>query len=82
MMSIHIKEELILVLMSLYGGLVLAMVYDSLRIFRNIFKISIVRVIIEELIFWIIAAYFIFGLIIKYNYGRLRMYVVAGSYYR
>ena len=67
-MSPAINEELLVLAMCAYGGLVLMVCYDAIRIFR--------RVIVEDVIFWTVAALFIFQIFFKYNYGRPRYYGV------
>ena len=62
--------------MDAYGGLVLMVCYDAIRIFRRVFRASIIRVIVEDVIFWTVAALFIFQMFFKYNYGRPRYYGV------
>lgn len=76
-MSPQISEELMLLLMSAYGGLVLVVCYDVIRIFRRIFTASIIRVLIEDIIFWTAASIFMFNILLKYNYGRPRYFAVG-----
>lgn len=78
-MSPQIHEEVTLLLMSMYGGLVLILCYDGMRIFRRIFSASIYRVIIEDIIFWSIASIFMFDIFLKYNYGRPRYYAIGAT---
>ena len=78
-MSPQIHEEVTLLLMSMYGGLVLILCYDGMRIFRRIFLASIYRVIIEDIIFWSIASIFMFDIFLKYNYGRPRYYAIGAA---
>lgn len=78
-MSSQINEELILLLMSMYGGLVLIVCYDSIRILRRIFKASTLRVIIEDVIFWAVASIFMFDILLKYNYGRPRYFAIGAA---
>ncbi|MFQ9516698.1 MAG: spore cortex biosynthesis protein YabQ [Eubacterium sp.] len=78
-MSPQINEELILLLMSMYGGLVLILCYDSIRIFRRLFSASIFRVIVEDFIFWTVAAIFMFNILLKYNYGRPRYFAIGAA---
>lgn len=73
-----IKDEITLVLMSFYCGIVFAIVYDGIRILRKLIKPSVVRVIVEDIIYWICVAYIFFGMLIEQNYGRMRFYPVAG----
>ena len=75
-MSPAINEELLVLAMCAYGGLVLMVCYDAIRIFRRVFRASIIRVIVEDVIFWTVAALFIFQIFFKYNYGRPRYYGV------
>lgn len=78
-MSPQIKEELLVLAMCGYGGLVLIFCYDVIRIFRRVFRASIVRVITEDIIFWTVASLFIFQIFFKYNYGMPRYYGVLAA---
>ena len=49
-MSPAINEELLVLAMCAYGGLVLMVCYDAIRIFRRVFRASIIRVIVEDVI--------------------------------
>ena len=51
-MSPQISQEGLLIVMSLYGGLVLAVCYDMVRVCRRIFKVGIVSMIIQDVIYW------------------------------
>ncbi|MCI9126339.1 MAG: hypothetical protein HFG28_04000 [Eubacterium sp.] len=75
-MSLQISEESMLIVMSVYGGLVLVLCYDVIRILRRIFYVGIVRIIIEDIIFWMVAAIFMFNIYLKYNYGRPRFFSI------
>ena len=50
-MSPAINEELLVLVMCAYGGLVLMVCYDAIRIFRRVFRASIIRVIVEDVSF-------------------------------
>ena len=75
-MSLQISEESMLIVMSVYGGLVLVLCYDGIRVLRRIFYVGIVRIIIEDIIFWMVAAIFMFNIYLKYNYGRPRFFSI------
>lgn len=75
-MSPQIGEEAMLILMSVYGGLVLILCYDVIRIFRRIFPAKIFRVIVEDVIYWTCASIFMFNIFLKYNYGRPRFFSI------
>ena len=78
-MSPHIGEEVLLLFMSIYGGLVLVLCYDLIRVIRRVFKASMLRVIIEDVIFWTVAAIFMFNIFLKYNYGRPRYFAIGAA---
>ena len=75
-MSLQISEEAMLIVMSVYGGFVLVLCYDAIRVFRRIFSVGWVRIIIEDIIFWTVAAIFMFNIYLKYNYGRPRFFSI------
>lgn len=75
-MSLQISEESMLIVMSVYGGLVLVLCYDVIRVLRRIFYVGIVRIIIEDIIFWMVVAIFMFNIYLKYNYGRPRFFSI------
>ena len=74
--SLLIKEELIMLAVSLYCGIVLVICYDVLRIFRRVFRASWIRYILEDVIFGVAGAIYVFRLLLKYNYGGIRYYSV------
>lgn len=76
-MSQQIGEEAMLILMSVYGGLVLIVCYDVIRIFRRIFPAKMFRVIVEDIIYWTCASIFMFNIFLKYNYGRPRFFSIV-----
>lgn len=76
-MSSQIGEETLLLLVSCYGGLVLILCYDFIRILRRIFRASQFRIIVEDIIFWTTASIYIFNIFLKYNYGRPRYFAVG-----
>ena len=51
-MSPAINEELLVLAMCAYGGLVLMVCYDAIRIFRRVFRASIIRVIVEDFLYF------------------------------
>ena len=75
-MSGQISEEAMLILMSIYGGIVLIICYDVVRILRRIFPAKLFRVIVEDAIYWTFASIFMFNIFLKYNYGKPRFFSV------
>lgn len=65
---------------SILCGAALAMCYDFIRIFRRIVKHGAIIMAIEDIIFWILAAFIMFGVILFTNNGDVRWYAVAGMF--
>ncbi len=78
-MSGRIGEELQLLAVSVYAGLVFALCYDVIRIFRRVFPASMIRSIIEDVLFWTAAAVYLFQLFLRYNYGSPRYYGIGAT---
>ena len=73
-MSAQIGEEIRLLFISFYCGIVLIVSYDIIRIFRRIRYASIMRSIVEDVVFWSAAAIYLFQMFLKYNFGRPRYF--------
>lgn len=61
-------------------GAALALCYDFIRIFRRIVKHGAIIMAIEDIIFWIAAAFIMFGVVLFTNNGDVRWYAVAGMF--
>ena len=78
-MNEQILEELQLLAVSIYAGLVFILCYDVIRIFRRVFPASMARSIIEDVLFWTAAAIYLFQLFLRYNYGSPRYYGIGAT---
>lgn len=76
MMSPKIIEELLVVGNAFVGGAFITVVYDGLRIFRRIFYHGNFWIGLEDLIFWIWTAFWIFSVLYRGNDGELRFYTL------
>lgn len=77
-MSVAIGSELHHFLNSLWYGVVLFGVYDGLRIFRAIFPHGNWMVGLEDFVFWIWAAFYVFSHFFVDTYGTVRGYQLLG----
>ena len=77
-MSMQIRFEAWLLLLSLLVGCWLMLVYDLLRVLRLMIKHSSFVMGIEDFFYWIYAATFM--LLYELNDGGVRMYAVAGVF--
>ena len=73
-MSAAIGSELHHVLNCLWYGVVLFMVYDALRIFREMIRHAAWVIGLEDLLFWIWAAFYLFSRFFVDTYGTVRGY--------
>jgi len=76
--SIIVNEEVHLFIQAAFTGMVLFAFYDVLRIFRRICSHGIVWVSIEDVLYWIFCALYIFSVILKENSGIFRSFFVVG----
>lgn len=76
MMSQVILGELRVVGVALLSGAVITIVYDLLRIFRRVISHGNLWIGIEDFVFWIWTALWIFSVLYRENDGNLRMYTI------
>lgn len=77
-MNQEIIPELRFFLASIALGLLFALAYDVLRIFRRILKQNLLAVSAEDFLFWLFAGLMGFRVIYVYNYGIVRWYALFG----
>lgn len=76
MMSQVILGELRVVGVAILSGAVITIIYDVLRIFRRVISHGNLWIGIEDFIFWLWAAFWIFSVLYRENDGNLRMYTM------
>lgn len=67
-----------LLLASLCFGAALMMLYDIVRIFRNIVKHGTILMAVEDILYWLLCAVGIFAMLYQENDGLLRWFVFGG----
>ncbi|WP_230397800.1 spore cortex biosynthesis protein YabQ [Novisyntrophococcus fermenticellae] len=72
------SRELLLFVKSIWYGALLVLTYDVLKISRNVIRHSSAFVALEDLLFWIFCALFLFARYFQENSGILRGYLGAG----
>ena len=77
-MSAAIGSELHHFLNCLWYGVVLFVIYDGLRIFRTTIRHTYWLIGLEDLIFWIWAAFYLFSHFFVDTYGAVRGYQILG----
>ncbi|WDV45546.1 spore cortex biosynthesis protein YabQ [Clostridiaceae bacterium M8S5] len=77
-MYVLTKDQVIIFLTTVYGGLIIGFIYDLYRVFRFFIRPKRVATIIEDLLFWILVSIISVGILFYSNWGQLRGYVFIG----
>lgn len=77
--SSDIIQELWLLGEAFLLGILLMMVYDVLRFLRHLIPHHGMVMVVEDLLFWVIASLSIFYLLYLENAGRVRLYAIGGT---
>ena len=75
---LQIRGELVIFLVSVVTGIMLRLVYRSISIFRQLVEHSLFIIGIEDIIFWLGAALYVFVQIYHTSDGSIRWYFVLG----
>lgn len=78
-MSAEIINESHFLLYSIFAGVIITMVYDIIKIVRNVIPHDGFFIAIEDTIFWIFASLYLFSMLYKMNNGTVRWFAIAGS---
>lgn len=73
------SEENMFLLYAFGSGILITAVYDILRIGRRVLPHKGLLVSLEDLVFWIFCALYIFGLMHRESNGSLRWFAVMGA---
>ncbi len=65
--------------MAVLLGAGLLLLYDFLRIFRRILRHNTVGIAMEDILFWLFCALWMFGFMYRYNEGIIRGFLVFGA---
>lgn len=72
------NRELVLLLQSVWMGVLLLIFYDILRIFRGVIPHRNSWITAQDLCYWILAGLYIFCKMYQENHGMIRLFVFAG----
>lgn len=78
-MSAYMGRELILFAKSVWYGSFLFFLYDCLRILRRTVPHTGAVIAVEDLLYWMGAAFFLFSVFFRENSGILRGYLFVGT---
>jgi len=67
-------------ILSVFGGMLLVFIYDIFRIKRKAFKTNNLVTYLEDILYWIIAAGVMFGIVYFSNDGEIRGFLFLGIF--
>ena len=76
MMSQVILNELRVAVVAFFSGALITIVYDVIRIFRRLISHGNFLIGVEDFLFWMWTALWIFSVLYRENDGNLRMYTL------
>lgn len=76
--SEDIHQEILFLLISLALGEGLVVFYDVFRIFRRIIPHGVIWISVEDILYWIVCALLVFGMIFQTNDGLVRGFSIGG----
>ncbi len=79
-MNEAITVELRFFLISIYWGGLILVIYDLLRILRNIIRHNKIIIAIEDILYWIICGILIFQMMYKHYNGIIRAFSILGMF--
>ncbi len=79
-MILSLNEQAKIFLMSIILGLISGAVYDGIKIFRIAIKHNNIFVQIEDAIFWVAMAFFVFSVMLSRNFGEIRFFNIIGIF--
>ena len=74
-----VSTQAYIFLYSVLIGMFIAFIYDIFRIKRKVIKTGVLFIYIEDLLFWIIVAIFVFIHVCYFNDGEFRFYILTGA---
>lgn len=75
-LSLHAQAELFL--LTIFLGGILGLVYDGLRVFRHALPHKPFWVQLEDGLFWLLAIFSVFGVMLRASAGEIRFFTILG----
>ena len=73
-----IREEMIVFLVAAASGAIVRLAYQCIRCFRRIIEHKLLAVSVEDMIFWVCSAIYMFVQIYHTSDGSIRWYFILG----
>ncbi len=79
-MILSLNEQARLFLFVILAGTLIGATYDALRIFRKMIPHSMLLIQLEDALYWLGTAFFLFFMLLQQNYGEIRFFVIIGVF--
>ena len=79
-MNEAIAIEMRFFVISILWGCLILVIYDLLRIFRNIIRHNKIAIGIEDILYWILCGVLIFKMMYKHYNGIIRAFSILGMF--
>lgn len=80
MVYTEIVKQAHLFAMAVVTGTVLLFIYDLLRVFRRVARHKMAGIAVEDMLFWIFCALWLFAFMYRQNDGVIRGFVILGAF--
>lgn len=79
-MILSVSSQAYAFILSVAGGMVIALVYDAFRVFRKAVKTGRIVTNVQDLLYWLIVSVIMFLTLFFSNDGELRAYLFVGAF--
>ena len=78
-LGIRLSQQLLSFAWSILFGILLGALYGIFQLFRRFVKGNVIATAAEDVIFWILAAFFFYTFFVIFTEGRVRFYALCGG---
>lgn len=72
-------NQIYFLICSVFTGIIITLVYDGIKIIREVIRHNGFFIAIEDVLFWIFASLFLFMMLYRVNDGTVRWFSIAGT---
>ena len=80
-MILSLNDQAMLFLFVVFSGALIGAVYDCLRICRKMIPHKLFLIQIEDALYWLATAFFVFFMLLGQNHGEIRFFVIVGVFW-
>ncbi len=77
-MILSVSNQVLILLASVYGGLLLGLIFDLFKFLRSIFRFGRIVTIIGDILFWVTGLVLTLSIVYKSSSGLVRFYQLLG----